>query len=65
MRQAQVSTTMRYENAYMMEKRKAYEPWLQMVFSAEVQKKRKRGDASLSVGLSWGLSYDFLTQKHP
>jgi hypothetical protein len=41
---------MRYENAYMTETRKAYEPWLQMVFPAEVQKKRKRATLPLSGG---------------
>jgi len=48
MRHAQVSTTMRYGNAYMTEKRKAYEPWLQMVFPAEVRKKRKRATPAWS-----------------
>jgi hypothetical protein len=42
---AQVSTTMRYENAYMMESAR-----LQMVLPAEVQK-AEASDAPLSVGL--------------
>jgi hypothetical protein len=35
----------------MTEKRKAYEPWLQMVFPAEGQKKLKPATLPLSVGL--------------
>lgn len=63
MRHAQVSTTMRYGNAYMTEKRKAYEPWLQMVFPAEVQKKRKAATLPLSVGLVGVFLSDFVTPK--
>lgn len=62
MRHAQVSTTMKYENAYMTEKRKRTEPLCKWFSPWEPMKKRKRGALPLSVGLRGVLTTYFGTQ---
>ena len=63
MRHAQVSTTMKYGNAYMTEKRKAHGAVLQMVLPAPHKAKRKHWRFPLSVGLRGVFSVVFCNPK--
>ena len=65
MRHAQVTTTMRYGNAYMTEKRKAHGAVVQMVLPEKASPKAEINEVPLSVGLRGDLEGVFLAQNQP